>query len=167
MKSFDRVMNQHLGILRAIGLASVVFGVVGACFMRRWRSFWLGHLLWGVVTLVTWHGLRQDAFAALDRPLASRDSTELHNRAEALLGFSIGLDFGLYPLGGGCLVLVGALREHNWLRQVGYALWGQGPLHLLSSIVWLARLRRLRAGEDVGTTNGVDSPTGYGGFERG
>ena len=115
----------HLNIVLGIALVSIGIGLI-SFFQQRLRAFFVGHAIWGIVTLLTWLALRLLLFNTAE----SLDTTRL------VLAFSIGLDFALYPLGGLALWLL----KQSLFRQLALALWTQGPFHIANSLIWLSRL---------------------------
>lgn len=143
------VIRQHMRFLLRWSLincvlSSLVVARDGKQRHFRRRYFHQYNIFWNVVTLVTYLGLRRYLLADLYNP-ARIDSTKadlLVRRTRTALVFSLGLDFGIYPYGGGLLKVSGDLQDSERLRWYGRSMWFQGAIHLINSAVWLYRLSK-------------------------
>jgi len=120
----------HLFLVLLSALVSIG---LGGCALRwaRWRWVFIGHAAWGALTLLVWFGLRQLLFDG---------DPESQLFAPITLLFFVGLNLGLFPLGGLALHQAGKLRQQPMLGQLGWAFWMQGAFHIVNSIVWFVRL---------------------------
>ena len=95
-----------------------------------------------MLTLATYIGLRRFLVGDLYASEGSEDAKAgpLIRRTKMALAFSLGLDLGIYPFGGGLLKTLGDLKGSERLRSYGRSMWLQGLVHLTNSAVWIYRL---------------------------
>lgn len=149
MKENFSVIRQHMRFLLRWSLINCVLSsLVVACGGKqrhsRRRYFHQYNVFWSFVTLVTYFGLRRYLLSDLYAParMDEAKASEFVKRTKTVLAFSLGLDLGIYPYGGGLLKVLGDLSSSERLRSYGRSMWLQGVVHLTNSAVWLYRLSK-------------------------
>lgn len=143
------VIRQHMRFLLRWGLincvlSSLVVARGGKQKHSRRRYFHQYNVFWNVVTLATYFGLRRYLLGDLYAPARMNEAkaSAFVRKTRTVLAFSLGLDLGIYPYGGGLLKVLGDLNSSERLRWYGRSMWFQGVVHLTNSAVWLYRLSK-------------------------